>query len=82
MTALAAAPPPVEITPRAAADIRWLEKTLRRQYQGWLQEGDGSFRVTLLRSTGKEQWHYGATLEQAAARARAEVELVLGRGRP
>lgn len=65
--------PVEEITPRVAADIVWLQKTLGRRYRGY--EADGAeFVVTLLRANGKYVWCYGPTLEAAMASARAAVQ--------
>jgi hypothetical protein len=69
--------PPVEapvITPRAAADLYWLEHTLGRRYRGWEQEEGGTFCVTLRRGDGRFAWCFGRTLEEALAAARRKVK--------
>jgi hypothetical protein len=63
-----------EITPRAATDIVWLERTLGKRYRGWEQEEDGNFCVTLRRGDGRFAWCFGRTLEKALAVARQKVK--------
>jgi hypothetical protein len=66
---------PVEITPAAARDLRWLEKALGRRWLGWRETGDALFgpvEIAIRRSSGRHVWFYGA-LEEAAAKARAAV---------
>lgn len=66
--------PIAEITPRTAGDILWLEKTLRRRYYGWSQLDDGRFTVGIEKKTGLGVWVEADTIEEAVAKARAEVE--------
>lgn len=70
----------VVITPRAAADIVWLQHTLGRRYQGYEVEDEG-FCVTLVRSNGKHLWFFGATLEEAVGKARRTVVATMKGGR-
>lgn len=65
--------PAADITPRAAADLLWLEQNLRRRYHGWEQDETGRFVVEVERANGKLVWCYGGTLELAVAAARATV---------
>jgi hypothetical protein len=74
--ALAFEPDSLEVTPRAARDLAWLQRALGRRYGGWRDTGDALFgpaEVMLTRSSGRRVWFYG-TLEQAAAKARRTVE--------
>lgn len=71
--------PAVDITPAAATALAYLARLRGGVYREWHQEVDGRLCVTLRRSSGKFVWFFGATLEEAALRARADVETAIAR---